>query len=72
MIATGKLSDSNQQLVEMYNDLIEVHKDILMANEEINQLALRQKEFIDKIVHELRTPTQALLGYCEILLLSVP
>ncbi|HEU5119695.1 MAG TPA: HAMP domain-containing sensor histidine kinase, partial [Candidatus Nitrosocosmicus sp.] len=39
-----------------------------MANDEIKQLALKQKEFIDIAAHELRTPTQAILGYSDMIL----
>lgn len=52
----------------MNNQVIETTKDLVVANEEIKQLALRQKEFIDIAAHELRTPTQAILGYSDMIL----
>jgi signal transduction histidine kinase len=50
------------------NESIEVAKDLAVANEKIKQQALKQKEFIDIAAHELRTPTQLILGYTEMIM----
>ena len=52
----------------MNNESIEVAKDLAIANEKIKQQALKQKEFIDIAAHELRTPTQSILGYTEMIM----
>jgi len=66
--ANNKLIETNQNLINMNNEMIEVTKDLAMANEQIKQLALKQKEFIDITAHELRTPTQSILGYSEMII----
>ena len=43
-----------------------------MANEQIKQLVLKQKEFIDITGHELRTPVQALSGNFELIEMDIP
>ena len=50
--ANRSLLDSNQQLVE--------------ANKQLELNDKMQKEFINVAAHELRTPTQAILGYSEL------
>ncbi|MDN5846015.1 MAG: HAMP domain-containing histidine kinase [Candidatus Nitrosocosmicus sp.] len=52
----------------MNNESIGIAKDLAMANEQIKQQALKQKEFIDIVAHELRTPTQSILGYAEMIM----
>ena len=37
-----------------------------MANEQIKQLVLKQKELLDITAHELRTPIQAISGHFRI------
>lgn len=70
VVTTDKLAESNQKLIEMNDELIETNKNLIMANEQIKDLTMNQKEFIDVAAHELRTPTQAILGYSDLLLLS--
>jgi signal transduction histidine kinase len=64
----NKLTETNQNLSIMNDEMIEITKNLVMANEQIKQLALNQKEFIDITAHELRTPTQSILGYSEMIL----
>lgn len=68
IVVNDKLTEANHQLYIMNNQVIEVTKDLAAANEEIKQLALKQKEFIDITAHELRTPTQAIIGYSDMIL----
>ncbi|MBA2266831.1 MAG: HAMP domain-containing histidine kinase, partial [Nitrosopumilus sp.] len=42
-------------------------KELIVANEQIRQLVLSQKEFIDITAHELRTPIQAISGNFELI-----
>ena len=54
LIATkDKLADSNKYLVK--------------SNEELWMNSINQKEFINIAAHELRTPTQAIIGYTEMI-----
>jgi signal transduction histidine kinase len=55
--ANNRLSESNKQL-SIANELLRSHDKI-------------QKEFINIAAHELRTPTQAIVGYSELLQSSV-
>jgi signal transduction histidine kinase len=55
--ANNRLSESNKQL-SIANELLRSHDKI-------------QKEFINIAAHELRTPTQAIVGYTELLQSSV-
>ena len=66
--ANDKLTEANHKLLAMNNESIEVAKDLAMANEHIKQQALNQKEFIDIAAHELRTATQSILGYTEMIM----
>ena len=43
-----------------------------MANEQIRQLLLKQKELMDIAGHELRTPVQALFGNFELIEMDIP
>ena len=66
--ANDKLTEANYELSITNNQVIDITKDLAVANEQIKQLALKQKEFIDVTAHELRTPTQSILGYTEMIL----
>jgi two-component system, OmpR family, sensor histidine kinase VicK len=69
-----ELQKRNIELAHLYSDLqksfealSEINKKLREANErlEINNKA--QTEFINIAAHELRTPTQSIIGYCEML-----
>lgn len=52
----------------MNSEMVKITKDLVMANEQLKQLVLNQKEFIGVTAHELRTPTQSILGYSEMIM----
>jgi|GEM_PF-2226855 len=41
---------------------------LLQTNEELHKAYLTQKEFLNNVTHEVRTPLTAVQGYCEMLL----
>jgi len=43
-----------------------------VANEQIRQLLIKQKELMDIAGHELRTPIQALFGNFELIEMDIP
>jgi signal transduction histidine kinase len=57
---TNELDESNRKL-ELAN------KQLSIANEQLKVHDKMQKEFINVASHEMKTPTQAILGYTEIL-----
>ena len=52
----------NEQIKRRTKDLEESNKRLNIANEQLNIHDTMQKEFINIAAHELRTPTQAILG----------
>jgi signal transduction histidine kinase len=52
---------------ELYRQVKESNRQIALANEQLKIKDKMQKEFINVASHEIKTPTQALLGYSEIL-----
>ena len=59
-IKTKEVDESNEQLSL-------ANKQLATANEQLTSTSKLQKEFINIVAHELRTPTQSILGYAEIL-----
>lgn len=57
---TGELSAKSEELKRS-------HDSLAAANEQLKVHDKLQKEFINVAAHELRTPTQAILGYAELL-----
>jgi signal transduction histidine kinase len=55
-----ELSAANKELGDAINKLS-------LANEQIKERERLQKDFINVAAHELRTPTQSILGYTELL-----
>jgi len=55
-----ELSAANKELADTINKLS-------LANEQIRQREGLQKDFVNVAAHELRTPTQSILGYTELL-----
>jgi len=57
---TNELDESNRKLES-------ANKQLSLANEQLKVHDKMQKEFINIASHEIKTPTQAILGYTEIL-----
>lgn len=57
---------SNQQLAKANQQLESANQQLLKANEQLKINDKMQKEFINIAAHELRTPTQAIIGYAEL------
>jgi len=55
-----ELSVANKELADTINKLA-------LANEQIKERERVQKDFVNVAAHELRTPTQSILGYTELL-----
>ena len=66
------LTETNEKFALTNKELAKVNKDLVVANEQIKQLVLKQKEFIDISGHELRTPVQALSGNFELIEMDIP
>jgi two-component system, OmpR family, sensor histidine kinase VicK len=52
---------------ELHEQIRRSHNILEMANERLELQYKMQRDFINTAAHELRTPTQAILGYAEIL-----
>jgi two-component system sensor histidine kinase VicK len=66
--ANSKLAEANEKLAKMNKELATLTMELATVNEQVRQNVIRQREFIDIAAHELRTPTQAIAGYSELLL----
>jgi signal transduction histidine kinase len=71
---TRELNESNKQLntlteeLKRANDsLMASNKQLAVANEQLKLHDKMQKEFINVASHEIKTPTQAILGYTDLL-----
>jgi two-component system, OmpR family, sensor histidine kinase VicK len=69
-----ELQKKNTELAHLYSDLeksfealCEINKKLREANERLEKNNKAQTEFINTAAHELRTPTQSIIGYCEML-----
>jgi len=69
-----ELQKRNIELSHLYSDLqksfealSEINKKLREANERLEKNNKAQTEFINIAAHELRTPTQSIIGYCEML-----
>ena len=47
--------------------LANVNRELTVTNEILDKQDRMQKEFINVAAHELRTPTQSIVGYCEMI-----
>lgn len=70
MVAHEELAKTNEKFVKVNKELASVNKELARINEQVRQHSIMQKEFIHITSHELRTPTQSILGYVELLLLE--
>jgi signal transduction histidine kinase len=57
----------NEELSAANKELARVNNELALANEQIKSKQEITKEFINIAAHELRTPTQSILGYSELL-----
>jgi two-component system, OmpR family, sensor histidine kinase VicK len=62
-----KVRESNKRLDISNKQLGATNRQLMLANEQLKVHDKMQKEFIDVAAHELRTPTQAIVGYSELL-----
>lgn len=69
-----ELQRKNIELTELYSDLresfeslCEINRKLRAANKELELRNKVQNDFINIAAHELRTPTQSIMGYCEML-----
>ena len=73
-ITNKRFADTNRSFAQLNEELSAANKELARANNELalanEQIKSRQeitKEFINIAAHELRTPTQSILGYSELL-----
>ncbi|HYO06737.1 MAG TPA: HAMP domain-containing sensor histidine kinase, partial [Phototrophicaceae bacterium] len=69
-MANEDMSKTNEKFAKVNRELAAVNKELAQINEQIKHHNAKQKEFIQIASHELRTPTQSILGYVELLLLE--
>jgi two-component system, OmpR family, sensor histidine kinase VicK len=62
-----ELSRRQAELHESFQYLAEINKNLNEAKLKIEAHDKIQSEFINVAAHELRTPTQAIIGYCEMI-----
>jgi signal transduction histidine kinase len=60
-------SNLNDEVKRRTRELNESNKQLAVANEQLKLHDKMQKEFINIASHEIKTPTQAILGYTELL-----
>lgn len=63
---TTELNTANKSLVSANERLESVNTELMAANEQLTVNDKMQREFINIAAHELRTPTQAIMGYAEL------
>jgi signal transduction histidine kinase len=63
----GDLDEKSRDLQEAFEIMNENNKQLQTANKELIKKNIQQKEFINTAAHELRTPTQAITGYIELI-----
>jgi signal transduction histidine kinase len=61
------LDEKSRDLREAFEILSKNNKKLQNANRDLIQKNIQQKEFINIAAHELRTPTQAITGYVELI-----
>jgi signal transduction histidine kinase len=62
-----QFAETNERLSEVNKELGAVNRELALANEQLKANDKMQKEFINVAAHELRTPTQSIIGYSELL-----
>jgi signal transduction histidine kinase len=66
-ITNDELQSTTEELKESLQILANVNQELIITNEILNKHDRMQKEFINVAAHELRTPTQSIIGYCEMI-----
>ena len=66
-IANDDLQSTTEELRESLQILANVNQELTLTNEILSKHDRMQKEFINVAAHELRTPTQSIIGYCEMI-----
>ena len=64
-ITNNELQSTTEDLKESLEILANVNQELTTTNEQLKQADILKTEFINIAAHELRTPTQAIVGYCE-------
>ena len=62
-----RFAQVNEELSVTNKELADVISKLALANEQIRERESVQKDFVNVAAHELRTPTQSILGYTELL-----
>ncbi|HKU48644.1 MAG TPA: sensor histidine kinase, partial [Nitrososphaera sp.] len=65
-ISAASVTSSNKQLEKLNRQLASANEQLVTANEQLQMNDKMQREFINIAAHELRTPTQAILGYSDL------
>lgn len=63
----SELAQLNSDLRESFEALSGLNIKLRAINEELRMRNKKQAEFMNAAAHELRTPTQSIMGYCEML-----
>ena len=63
----SELARLNSDLRESFEALSELNIKLRAVNDELRMRNKIQAEFINAAAHELRTPTQSIMGYCQML-----
>ncbi len=66
-MTNNELQSTTEELKESLQILAKVNQELTVTNEQLNKNDKIQKEFINVAAHELRTPTQSIVGYCEMI-----
>ena len=65
----SELAQLNSDLQESFEALSELNIKLRAVNDELRMRNRIQAEFINVAAHELRTPTQSIMGYCQMLMM---
>lgn len=67
IVFLAKWSSLNEEIKRRAKELDELNKQLELKNEQLRVHDKMQKEFINIASHEIKTPTQAILGYSALL-----
>ena len=66
-MTNNELQGTTEELKESLQILAKVNQELTTTNEQLKQADILKTEFINVAAHELRTPTQSIIGYCQML-----